>query len=225
MSTSDRYIPAAGRGALTRLYDPIVALTMREGTFRSRLQEAVSAAVPEGGRVLDVGCGTGSFAVRLAAARPDATVVGVDGDPEALTIAAGKPGAARVDFREGLADALPVKDASADAITMSLVLHHLTRATKRAALVEARRALKPGGRLFVADFGPAQDPLMRAAFFVVQVLDGFETTRDHAAGALPGLLAEAGFTTPPPFARLRTAAGRLYLTSSALAVVAHPSTA
>jgi ubiquinone/menaquinone biosynthesis C-methylase UbiE len=217
VSNPDRYVPAAGRAAFTRLYDPVMALTMREGTFRPRLLRAVADALPRGGRVLDVGCGTGTFALALAGARPDARVIGVDGDPEALAIARAKPGAAAIDWREGLAGALPAPDASADAVVLSLVLHHLTRAAKAGALAEARRVLKPGGMLHVADWGLPHDPLMRAAFLVLQLVDGFATTRDHAAGALPGLIAAAGFTTPPPHARLRTVWGSLHLTRSAVA--------
>lgn len=215
-SDQQRYVPAAGFAALTKFYDPILKLTSREDAFRSRLLAAVTAALPEGGTALDVGCGTGTFAIRLAGARPDARVEGVDGDPAALGIARGKAGAARVTWHEGLADALPLADASADAITMSLVLHHLTRDGKAAALTEARRVLKPGGRLHIADWGKPHDPVMRAAFFGLQLVDGFATTRDHASGALPEIVAAAGFTTAPPLARLRTAFGSLYLTSSAL---------
>src|SRR4051812_42577841 len=104
---ADRYVPAAGRAGLTRLYDPVMALTMRERIWRPALLAAVVTGLPRGGCVVDVGCGTGTFAVALAAARPDARVVAVDGDPQALAIAAAKPGAGRVDWREGLAGALP----------------------------------------------------------------------------------------------------------------------
>ena len=210
--TEPRYVPAAGRAAFTRLYDPVVALTMRESTFRPQLLAAISDGLPHGGRLLDVGCGTGTFAIALAAARPDAEITGVDGDPEALTIARAKAGATTITWSEGLATALPgIADASADAVVMSLLLHHLTPARKREALAEAARVLRPDGRLHVADWGRPHDPLMRAAFFVLQLVDGFATTRDHAAGALPTLIADAGFAIGPPYGRTRTMWGSLEL--------------
>jgi ubiquinone/menaquinone biosynthesis C-methylase UbiE len=211
MSDEPRYIPAAGRAAFTRLYDPVMTLTMRESTFRPRLLAAVSDSLPEGGSVLDIGCGTGTFAIALAAARPDAQVAGIDGDPEALALARAKPGSTTITWSAGLATALPQADASADAIVMSLLLHHLSPAAKHTALVETARVLKPGGSLHVADWGRPHDPLMRSAFFVLQLIDGFATTRDHAAGALPSFITAAGFTVAPPHTRLRTVWGSLEL--------------
>ena len=61
-----------------------MALTMREGRWRPALLEAVSSTVPRAGTVVDVGAGTGSFAIALAAARPDVSVLAVDGDADVL---------------------------------------------------------------------------------------------------------------------------------------------
>lgn len=209
MPSETNYVPAAGWERLTRLYDPIVAATMRERLFRAQLATSVAADLPDGGTVVDVGCGTGTFAIAFAARRPDARLIGVDGDPSILELAERKPGAAAVDWREGLAGALPLDDASADAVTMSLMLHHLLPAAKHAALAEARRVLRPGGRLHVADFARPHDPLMRATFALIQVSDGFAQTRDHAAGRLPQIVADAGFAPVTSRGRLRTAFGSL----------------
>lgn len=81
---------------------------------------------------------------------------------------------------------------------------------KRRALTEARRVLRPAGRLLIADWGRAHDPVMRIAFTAVQLLDGFQTTRPHASGELPGLIEAAGFAVRP-LDRVRTMWGTLDL--------------
>jgi ubiquinone/menaquinone biosynthesis C-methylase UbiE len=201
-----RYVPAAGRRALTALYDPVMAVTMREGAWRPVLVEQVLEGLRPGGVIADVGAGTGTLAALLAA-RSDADVVAIDGDPEVLERAALKG----VRGREGLADRLPLADRSADRVVMSLLLHHLEPDAKRAALAEARRVLRRGGRLHIADWGRAADPLMRLTFLSLQLLDGFAGTRDHAAGRLPGLIAESGFGSVTVGERYRTAFGTLEL--------------
>jgi ubiquinone/menaquinone biosynthesis C-methylase UbiE len=217
MSASEaRYVPAAGRRVFTRLYDPVIALTMRERTFRGRLLEQVLAGLPAaGGRIVDVGCGTGTIAIALAAAAPAADVTGVDGDSDVLSLAMRKRGAERVTWTEGLATSLPVPESSADRVVMSLLLHHLAPAAKRQALAEALRVLRPGGRLHIADWGRPPAPLMRVAFFLtVQLVDGLEGTRDHAIGRLPQLIAEAGFADVVRRDRLWTPWGSLELMSA-----------
>jgi ubiquinone/menaquinone biosynthesis C-methylase UbiE len=207
-------VPAAGRRGLTRFYDSIIALTMRERTFRGALEEQVVPGLPADGRILDVGSGTGTFAIALAARLPAAEVIGVEPDAETLGIAQGKVGAEAVDWRTGFADALPIEDASCDCVTMSLLLHHLAPAAKRTALAEARRVLRDGGSLHIVDWGKPQDPVMRATFFALQVFDGFDGTRDHATGRLPAFVEDAGFSRVETHGRLRTAWGTLELLSA-----------
>jgi hypothetical protein len=74
--------------------------------------------------------------------------------------------------------------------------------------------LQPDGRIVVADWGRPHGPLMRAAFLGVQLLDGFATTRDHAAGRLPSLLAQAGFGSVEVGRRWRTLWGSLEITTA-----------
>jgi ubiquinone/menaquinone biosynthesis C-methylase UbiE len=206
-----KYIPAARWSAFNRLYDPVLALTMRERRWRALMLDRVDADLPPAGVAVDLGCGTGTFAISLAASRPDATVIGVDGDEEILALARGKQGAGGVDWRRGLAQGLPLEDATADLLSTSLVLHHLMPDDKTAALAEAARVLKPGGRLHVADWGKPHDPLLSGAFFVAQMIDGFARTADHRAGRLPEIFAAAGFHSIERYGRLRTGFGSLDL--------------
>jgi ubiquinone/menaquinone biosynthesis C-methylase UbiE len=209
MSTEPRYVPAAGRAALTPRYDRVMALTMREPRWRPQLADAVLAGVDDGEAVVDVGCGTATQAIELAARRPGIRVIGVDGDPRILELARAKPGAERVELREGDATSLPLEDGSAAAVICSLLLHHLAPEPKRRALREAHRVLRPGGVLHVSDWGRPADPLAAAGFAVLQLFDGREGTRDHRAGRLPALIAEAGFAAVETTARLRTVFGTL----------------
>jgi ubiquinone/menaquinone biosynthesis C-methylase UbiE len=206
------FVPAAGRHGLTALYDPVVALTMRERTFRSRLVSQVAADEPAS--VLELGCGTGSLTLRLADALPGSHIVGVDLDPDALARARAKDPAGRIDWLQATATALSIAERSFDRVVASLVLHHLTTEEKRTALAEARRVLRPGGRLHVADWGAPQDVVMRTAFFALRALDGFERTRVHARGELAVTIQRAGFAGVRRRDRLRTAWGTLELLSA-----------
>lgn len=209
---NDRYVPAAGRTLFTPLYDAVNAVTMRQGRWRPRLVErALSGAAPL--RILDLGCGTGAMALALARALPSATLIGVDGDPDVLERAQAKAHTEGIELElhEALADHLPIPDASVQCVVSTLMFHHLTPSVKRGALAEARRVLGAGGRLLICDVGRASDPVMRAAFFAVQLLDGFANTRSHARGELPEIVSQAGFSAVTVFDRYRTGGGTLEL--------------
>ena len=106
-----------------------------------------------GERVVDIGSGAG-FDSFLAAQQvgPKGQVIGVDMTPEMLdksTATAAELRLAQVEFREGLAEALPVDDGWADVVISNGVINLC--ADKRAVLSEIRHVLKPGGWLQFAD--------------------------------------------------------------------------
>lgn len=208
---SRTYIPALGYRWLTGLYDPVVALTTREATFKSALIE--QAQLDTGQQVLDLACGSGTLALMALRRVPQLAVTGVDGDPAMLDQARRKAAAAgaALCLDEALVDRLPYTDGCFDRVLSSLLFHHLDRQTKLAALREALRVLKPGGELHVADWGKAANPLMRLAFHGVQLLDGFDTTADNVAGRLPDLIRESGFARVQERRRFGTMFGTMSL--------------
>jgi ubiquinone/menaquinone biosynthesis C-methylase UbiE len=102
-------------------------------------------------RLVDIGCGTGRFAV-LAAERLGARVWGVDPSDEMLAEARARPGANRVGWRRAEAGRLPFRDGWFDAVHTHLVLHLVD--DRDAAIGEMARVLAPGGRVAVGTFAP-----------------------------------------------------------------------
>lgn len=154
-----------------------------------------------GDRVIDVGAGPGFLAAELAVAvGPGGHVLAVDPSEtmRALAQARGVPaGAAPVEHRAGEATALPADDASVDVVTSTQVYEYVEDVA--AALTEARRVLRPGGRVFVLDtdwdslvWHSSDPPRMR------RVLASWDAhlVDPHLPRRLPRLLREAGFDEP-----------------------------
>lgn len=188
------YVPALGRPELTGLYDYAIALLTRERRWRTALLQLVAPSASE--TILDVGCGTGSFAIMVKRQCPAARLIGVDPDPAVLEIARAKATKAGVtiEWIEAMGDELaragirPV-----DKVVSSLVLHQCPLPMKRAILAAVYDVLRPDGALFVADYGEQRSRTMRLLFRQIQRLDGFENTQPNADGILPDLFATAGF--------------------------------
>jgi len=110
-------------------------------------------ALKPGETVLDLGSGPGLDAL-LAAKQvgPTGRVIGVDMTPEMLERAratAARAGLTHVEFRQGRLEALPVADASVDAVTSNCVINLVP--DKAAVFREVARVLRPGGRAVIAD--------------------------------------------------------------------------
>ena len=209
--SSTTYIPALKYRVLSRYYDPVIRLTCREKTFKSKLLEQI----PPGGRytILDVGCGTGTLTAWVKERFPNASVIGIDADEAVLAMARekfGKRGLA-IETSVGYAQHLPFEDRRFDVVLSSFLLHHLPTTQKEAALREIARVLKPGGSFYLADWDRPQNVPMRIAFFFVRLFDGFENTRAHARGEMTERIQEAGFGEVSRTHRYMTVFGTLSL--------------
>jgi ubiquinone/menaquinone biosynthesis C-methylase UbiE len=200
-----------GHRALTPLYDPFVRSFMRERLIRQRLIERLE--LDGGGRMLDVGCGTGTLAIWAKRQYPQVEVSGVDGDPDIVGRAQRKAAAAGtdVDFRVAVATELPFTDQSFDRVTNTFVMHHLPPMQKRRCFEESLRVLRPAGQIHVVDFGPPRGRLGRA---MMSLLRGMAWLADNLDGRLPGMLADAGFGDVREAARVLTAFGPVVFLSA-----------
>ena len=205
------FTPALGHAALTPLYDVAISLLTRERTWRSALASALNLLPEE--RVLDVGCGTGTFAIQLKCAVPNAWVIGLDPDPRVLEQAQRKANEqnADVEWRQGfLSDELVTELRPLTSVVSSLVFHQTPIPEKQRILGAMWEALEPGGRLVIADYGEQRTRTMRFLFRrTVQTLDGVEDTTPNAEGCLPIYMREAGFVDVEEQAVINTLTGSI----------------
>ncbi len=214
MTNANRdFVPALGKAGNIDRYDAVVALMTREKRWRGDLVRLVAPLAGE--TIVDVGCGTGTLAIALNAATPDAVVMGVDPDPAALAIAERKArdAGATVQWFEAMGDALdsigPLQ--ACDKVVSSLVLHQCPMDVKEAIARQMFRLLKPEGELFVADYGEQRSLLMRTLFRQVQMIDGFDLTEPNARGCIPEILRKAGFRDVDEARVIQTPTGSISL--------------
>ena len=208
---SEPYVPALGVRWLTPFYDTVVRFTTRERTFKQALLDQVNLAPDQ--ELLDLGCGSGTLALWAQHRVPSLRIAGLDADAQMLARALAKADSAgfNIAFDEGYSTSLPFSDGRFDRVLSSLFFHHLDRDSKARTFAQAFRVLKPGGELHVADWGRAANPLMRVAFYAIQLLDGFENTADNVKGLLPELMRGAGFVGVAETRRFSTMWGTLSL--------------
>ncbi|MGW5973319.1 class I SAM-dependent methyltransferase [Streptomyces sp. NPDC055186] len=136
-----------GHPRLAAIYDPL-------DPDRSDLDAYVEMAEEFGARrVLDIGCGTGVFA--LALARRGIEVVGVDPAQASIDVARAKPGSERVRWVCGDATTLPPLRADLATMTANVAQQILDAQAWRGTLRGAYAALRSGGRLVFETRDPA----------------------------------------------------------------------
>jgi SAM-dependent methyltransferase len=151
------------------LYDEAEA----DGGIATALEASLGCGVPtavadlhEGETVLDLGSGAGAD-VLISAQRVGASgkAIGLDMTDEMLELAranAAREGIENVEFVKGYIEDIPLPDASVDVVISNCVIN--LAGDKRAAIAEAARVLRPGGRFAVSDViaDPGMDEATRA---------------------------------------------------------------
>jgi ubiquinone/menaquinone biosynthesis C-methylase UbiE len=137
--------------------------------------------IPPGGRVLDVGTGTGVGA-RAALEAGAGSAVGVDPSVPMLEVARREGGPARFLAAETID--LPFRDESFDAVLALFSVSHFTKADT--ALFDLFRVLRPGGRMGVATWGPGDDEFARAWNGVAEQYAEPQLLKDAYLRAMPG---------------------------------------
>ena len=150
------------------------------------------AHVNPGERVLDVGCGEGSFAIELT--RAGAEVVALDVAQEPLDRARLREPALDLRLVEGEGP-WALRDCGFDVVWAGEVIEHV--ADTGAWLSEVRRVLRPGGRLLLTTPAVGRGALLRAALDRSSFAERFDPLSDHlrfySRATLSGLLAGFGF--------------------------------
>lgn len=141
----DRWLfryPFEGRSARRYARDERPAF----GDLDDRLLDAIFPSVPDGGRLLDLGCGPGTFAARTRVRYPQLAVIAVDPSRDF----AAEPPHPDVPVIRAAGEALPLADASIDtAVLLSSIRHVKDRART---FRELRRVVR--GRAFIVELDP-----------------------------------------------------------------------
>lgn len=143
-------------------------------------------------RVLDLGCGGGEAAFRVA---PHvAEVVACDAAAQVLAAVAStaaERGLDNIRVQQAAAERLPFPDASFDAVLCRFTVHRLH--DLNAGLWQIRRVIKPGGLALLVDAVAPADLVLDAHLQAVELLHDASHVRDYSVAELSAALARAGF--------------------------------
>jgi len=117
------------------------------------------ADIPEGGRLLDVGTGTGDIAVEALRGDPDMRITGLDFTEEMMYVGQRRKDSGRINWCRGDALCLPFPDGRFDAVVSGFLLRNVSDV--RLALMEQKRVVRPGGRVVCLDTSPVPKNILR----------------------------------------------------------------
>ena len=168
------------------------AIAPRYDALRGQLFDNALAVLVRGGdlagrRVLDLGCGTGRFAVALRE-HHGCDVVGVDPSPGMLAVARDRDAGVR--WLEGRAEAIPLDDGAVERAFLQTVVHLVE--DRQAACTELRRVVGPAGSVAILTV----DPAGAERFWMADLLPSYaaiDAARFPAPDTLEAELSAGGF--------------------------------
>lgn len=115
--------------------------------------------IPDGGKCLDVGCGSGALSIAVAKRNPNAQVVGIDRwgkeyasfSKNLCESNSAAEGVSNTSFQQGDACKLDFPDETFDTVTSNYVYHNIPSKDRQAILLETLRTLKKGGTFAIHD--------------------------------------------------------------------------
>ncbi len=130
-------------------------------------------------KILDICTGTATNVITVANHKRDAKIVGIDISKEMLSIASKKvkkTGLENIKLYQMDATNTEFKNNTFDVVLISLVLHEVPEELAEKILLEAKRVLKPEGRLLVMEWEEPQSLWKRILFYIIRKLEpkGFE---------------------------------------------------
>lgn len=169
----------------------VISAVHAAGEDLDRIEAAARAASP--GRALDLGCGGGHVAYRLALHAREVVACDLSGEMvDAVLAAASARGIGNIAGAVGPAESLPFADASFDFLACRFTAHHWR--DWEAGLREARRVLVPGAPALFADVIAPELAVADSHLQAVELLRDPSHVRDYGASEWLAALARAGFT-------------------------------
>ncbi|MGR3809384.1 class I SAM-dependent methyltransferase [Jiulongibacter sp. NS-SX5] len=184
------FYPALKYRFLTPFYDRIIRLLVPEKKIKSEAIRLLDLKPSE--TLLDVGCGTGELLKVAAENYPENSFMGIDPDPQMIELAKAKhinnsKFFTLQDFKVASASSQEYTK-----ITCTWVLHHLKNEEKKELLNRVYRLLHKNGKVVIVDWDQPKSFQEKASFFLVRLIDNFETFELHHKGKIETLFQAAG---------------------------------
>ena len=169
--------------------------TLLRQSYHQILQQQVTAPKD----ILDLGCGVGMSTQALQEVYPQAQITGIDLSPYFLAVAQyyARKNQPQINWIHGAAESTNMPDESFDLVSASLMFHELPTVAAQAVIAEARRLLRPGGRLAIMDMNPQSPIFLKMPPYILTLLKSTEPYLDqYFAVDMEQTFIKAGFKTP-----------------------------